>query len=181
MQACKAQMGSISVTYTIHPMALRLWAQPLPTWPYPQTTTCKRQKAKLSWTFCKVFPFPFLSNIFEDSIIGLGLMYSYLFASKHDIRGSFEAVNDRLTTRVQVIKACFDNGIIHIHGWRQEFAWLGHLIQPVNKQLTLINKFVNIQLTIVNRQLIMVNNRVIEISTTFEFRYPHLITSTRVW
>ena len=58
----------------------------------------------------------------------------YLFASKHDIRGPFETVNDRLTTRVQIIKASFDNRIIHIHGWRQKFARLSHLIQPVKKK-----------------------------------------------
>uniref|UniRef100_A0A7C9CZ26 Uncharacterized protein n=1 Tax=Opuntia streptacantha TaxID=393608 RepID=A0A7C9CZ26_OPUST len=38
MQACRAQIGSISVTITRAPAAFRAAAQPLPTSPYPQTT-----------------------------------------------------------------------------------------------------------------------------------------------
>src|SRR5690606_31854956 len=37
--ACRAQSGSISVTTTRAPQARMEWAQPLPTSPYPQTTT----------------------------------------------------------------------------------------------------------------------------------------------
>src|SRR5690606_18001077 len=37
--ACKAQIGSISVTVTIDPAPLKDAAVPLPTSPYPQTTT----------------------------------------------------------------------------------------------------------------------------------------------
>ena len=37
--ACKAQMGSTSVTVTIEPAPLNDAAVPLPTSPYPQTTT----------------------------------------------------------------------------------------------------------------------------------------------
>ena len=57
--------------------------------------------------------------------------FDYLFASEHDIRGSFEAVNDGLTTGVQVIKASLDDGIVDIHGRRQQLSGLGHLIQPM--------------------------------------------------
>merc|ERR1719431_1912497 len=39
MQACRAQMGSISVTKTTQPMFFKDWQQPFPTWPYPHTTT----------------------------------------------------------------------------------------------------------------------------------------------
>ncbi len=37
--ACKAQIGSISVTVTIEPAPRKEAAVPLPTSPYPQTTT----------------------------------------------------------------------------------------------------------------------------------------------
>ena len=58
--------------------------------------------------------------------------FDYLFASEHDIRGSFEAVNDGLTTGVQVIKASLDDGIVDIHRRRQQLSGLGHLVQPVD-------------------------------------------------
>uniref|UniRef100_A0A7C9AKT5 Uncharacterized protein n=1 Tax=Opuntia streptacantha TaxID=393608 RepID=A0A7C9AKT5_OPUST len=38
IRACRAQMGSISVTITRAPAAFMAAAQPLPTSPYPQTT-----------------------------------------------------------------------------------------------------------------------------------------------
>ena len=57
--------------------------------------------------------------------------FDYLFASEHDIRGSFEAVNDGLATGVQVIKSRLDDGIVDIHGRRQQLSGLGHLVQPV--------------------------------------------------
>ena len=39
MAACKAHIGSISVTVTIEPAPLKDAAVPFPTSPYPQTTT----------------------------------------------------------------------------------------------------------------------------------------------
>lgn len=33
MQAWRAQIGSISVTYTTHPIDFRDWQHPFPTWP----------------------------------------------------------------------------------------------------------------------------------------------------
>ena len=38
MEACSAQIGSISVTITLAPPCLREAAEPLPTSPKPQTT-----------------------------------------------------------------------------------------------------------------------------------------------
>lgn len=38
MAACRALMGSISVTMTLHPKALSEAAVPFPTSPYPATT-----------------------------------------------------------------------------------------------------------------------------------------------
>jgi len=39
-QAWRAQIGSISVMYTTHPSPFSAWQHPLPTSPYPQSTTC---------------------------------------------------------------------------------------------------------------------------------------------
>lgn len=39
IQAYKAQIGSISVTYTLAPHPFMDYTDPLPTSPYPQTTT----------------------------------------------------------------------------------------------------------------------------------------------
>merc|ERR1719232_2006132 len=39
MHACRAQIGSSSVTYTMEPADFMAWAHPLPTSPNPQMTT----------------------------------------------------------------------------------------------------------------------------------------------
>lgn len=93
--ACRAQMGSISVMHTMAPRALRAVQQPFPTY-RSQGSAIKRSAAPVEIQSFQVKAFVLCFFFFYLGMTHLSITtHNHLFASKHYVRGPFQAIRER--------------------------------------------------------------------------------------